>query len=152
VPTPAAPLVAAKDLISELADGPAGTAGRPVVLDVRWRLVPPPKGRKPRRRPDPVGEPDFDAGHVPGASNLPAGSMLDADGQWRSPEELATALRGVVGEAGPVGAYCGSGVSATMLVLAAEIAGVRPPTDPVALYVGSWSNWCAAKRPVETGA
>lgn len=92
------------------------------------------------------------AGHVPGADNLPAGSLLDSEGRWRSADALATVLSGALGEAGSVGAYCGSGVSATMLVLAAEIAGVRPPEDPVALYVGSWSNWCAGRRPVATGA
>jgi thiosulfate/3-mercaptopyruvate sulfurtransferase len=51
------------------------------------------------------------------------------------------------------GAYCGSGVTAAALVLAAELAGVRTPEHPLALYVGSWSNWTAdPSRPVATGA
>jgi thiosulfate/3-mercaptopyruvate sulfurtransferase len=92
------------------------------------------------------------AGHVPGAANLPAASLLDADGRWRAPDELAAALGDVLPEAAaPVGTYCGSGVSATMLVLALERSGLRPPSAPAGLYVGSWSHWCAAKRPVETG-
>jgi thiosulfate/3-mercaptopyruvate sulfurtransferase len=124
------------------ADAAVGIAQDGVLLDARA----PERFRGETEPIDPV------AGHVPGAANLPAGPLIDADGRWRPAEELATALRGVVGEAGPVGAYCGSGVSAAMLVLAAEIAGVRTPDDPVALYVGSWSNWCATKRPVETGA
>ncbi|MEJ2868028.1 sulfurtransferase [Actinomycetospora sp. OC33-EN08] len=301
MPNTQGPLVNAADLVAELADGPAGTGGRPVVLDVRWRLTPPP-AKRARRRPDPVGEPDFDAGHVPGAvfvdvdselagppgpagrhplpdpddlqttlrragigrsdpvvvydgvgagdgmaaarawwvlrwaglgpervrvldggfgawtaaggesstvsggvrtqgdvdvsgggmpvltadsaaavardgtlldaraaerfrgetepidpvaghvpgaTNLPVAGLLADDGRWRPASELAGLLEPVVGTV--TGAYCGSGVSAAMLVLAAEIAGLRPPGDPVGLYVGSWSNWVAGKRPVETG-
>lgn len=93
------------------------------------------------------------AGHVPGAANLPAAGLIDAEGRWRAPTDLADTLGAVLPTAtGPVGAYCGSGVSAAMLVLALERSGLRPPSDPAGLYVGSWSHWCAAKRPVETGA
>lgn len=90
------------------------------------------------------------AGHVPGAANLPAASLLDADGRWRSPDELAQ-LFGDAAVGDTVAAYCGSGVSAAMLVLALERAGVRDPEHPAGLYVGSWSHWTAAKRPIETG-
>ena len=95
------------------------------------------------------------AGHVPGARNVPASTLLGPDGRFRPPGELAELLGPyTAGSAGApaVGAYCGSGVSATMLVLAAELAGLRAPDAPVALYVGSWSHWCATRRPVETGA
>ena len=61
------------------------------------------------------------------------------------------AARGAAG-ATPVAAYCGSGVNAAALVLAAEHAGLRPPEDPVALYPGSWSQWSSdPSRPVATG-
>jgi thiosulfate/3-mercaptopyruvate sulfurtransferase len=52
----------------------------------------------------------------------------------------------------PVGAYCGSGVTATAVVLALELAGVTTPQRPAALYAGSWSHWCIDPlRPVATG-
>ena len=48
----------------------------------------------------------------------------------------------------PVGAYCGSGVTAAHEILALTLAGI-----PAALYVGSWSNWVAdPARPVAAGA
>lgn len=64
---------------------------------------------------------------------------------------------GRVGEGGPsrgapVGAYCGSGVTASAIVLALEYSGLRPPDRPAALYAGSWSQWSAdPRRPVATG-
>jgi len=78
------------------------------------------------------------AGHIPGAINLPAGETVDANGLLRLPEQV-TELDG------PVGAYCGSGVTAAQLVLALTVAGHEP-----ALYVGSWSHWITdPSRPIE---
>jgi thiosulfate/3-mercaptopyruvate sulfurtransferase len=73
------------------------------------------------------------AGHIPGARNVPFAQPL---------AEIAASL----GE-GEVVAYCGSGVSAATLVLAAAAAG----RDDVRLYPGSWSQWCGRGLPVETG-
>jgi len=92
------------------------------------------------------------AGHIPGAVNLPIADLLRADGTYRQVEDLAAALAtaGVTAAAAagaPVVASCGSGVTACQLVLAGELAGI-----PVALYPGSYSQWCALGRPVATGA
>ena len=62
------PVLTAEALADALAATASGEPDREpplVVLDVRWHLRPPPKGR--RRRADPPGLEDFDAGHVPGA-------------------------------------------------------------------------------------
>lgn len=88
------------------------------------------------------------AGHIPGARNVPAASLVGLDGRLLAPDELFE--RFVEAGAGPasrVACYCGSGVTATHLVLAMEAAGLPTP----ALYAGSWSAWCARGGPVETG-
>jgi thiosulfate/3-mercaptopyruvate sulfurtransferase len=129
------------------ADGAAEMGRSGVLLDAR-------AAARYRGETEPI---DPVAGHIPGARNTPSVDLVGPDGRWLSPEELAerfTAV-GVEKEGGPgeVGAYCGSGVTAAALVLAVEQAGLRPPDRPVALYVGSWSNWTAApSRPVATGA
>jgi thiosulfate/3-mercaptopyruvate sulfurtransferase len=93
------------------------------------------------------------AGHVPGARNAPV-AELDVEGRWPAPEALAGRLSALgVAPDTEVGAYCGSGINAAALVLAAEYAGLRPPNQPVTLYAGSWSDWCTdPSRPVATGA
>lgn len=68
----------------------------------------------------------------------------------------ADASAGAVGAAGGgpsrVGAYCGSGVTATSVLLALEVAGVTSADNPGVLYAGSWSHWSADPgRPVATG-
>jgi thiosulfate/3-mercaptopyruvate sulfurtransferase len=92
-------------------------------------------------------------GHIPGAHNAPFALHLGPDGRWRPPAELAEHYRGLgVDEAGPVAAYCGSGVTATSVVLALEYAGLCPPDRPAALYAGSWSQWSAdPARPAAVG-
>ncbi|WP_428961354.1 sulfurtransferase [Micromonospora fluostatini] len=89
------------------------------------------------------------AGHVPGAVNLPLTDLVGADGRYPDAAGLRRRFAGAgVTDARPVGAYCGSGVTAAQAVLALHLAG-RPDA---ALYVGSWSNWVAdPARPVATG-
>ena len=126
------------------ADAAAELARSGVLLDAR-------AAPRYRGETEPV---DPKAGHIPGARNLPATEIAGPDGRALPPADLARrfAQLGATG-ATPIGAYCGSGINATALVLGAEHAGLRPPDDPVALYAGSWSHWSSdPSRPVATGA
>ncbi len=90
------------------------------------------------------------AGHIPGALNVPAASLLRADGTFLPVAELRArfAQAGVDG-ARPVAAYCGSGVQASHLALAIGAAGFGGQTP---VYIGSWSDWITdGSRPVEAG-
>jgi thiosulfate/3-mercaptopyruvate sulfurtransferase len=141
------------------ADGAAALARHGVLLDAR-------AGARYRGETEPV---DARPGHVPGARNTPATEHLGPDGRWRPPEALARHYGALGVQPGPadgpegadpadgpapgVGAYCGSGVNATAVVLALEYTGLRAPGRPAALYPGSWSQWSAdPARPVATGA
>ncbi|MGZ3147480.1 sulfurtransferase [Lentzea chajnantorensis] len=128
------------------ADGAAALARDGVLLDAR-------APQRYRGETEPV---DPKAGHVPGALNAPSAGHVGADGRWLGAEELAERFAGIgvpaeAGGAVAVGAYCGSGVTASSVVLALEVAGITSAEEPAALYAGSWSNWCALDREVATG-
>jgi len=91
---------------------------------------------------------DAAAGHIPGAKNLPFTALLGPDGTFLPDDDLDRLLseRGV-GADEPVGAYCGSGISATVIVAALAAVG-----RPAALFPGSWSEWSSdPSRPVAHG-
>lgn len=92
------------------------------------------------------------AGHIPGALNAPT-SGHTAGGRWLPATALADRFAALgVGPDRPVAAYCGSGVTASSVVLALEAAGVTSPDNPAALYPGSWSEWSNdPDRPAATG-
>lgn len=91
---------------------------------------------------------DAVAGHVPGAVNLPFAALAPA-GRYGSPEELRGALEAAGADPDrELVAYCGSGVSACTLLLAAEAAGLSGGR----LYAGSWSEWAGRGLPVGRGA
>lgn len=119
------------------ADGAAGLAADGALVDAR-------AAARYRGEVEPI---DPVAGHVPGAVNLPFTDLLTADGRFRPPAEIADAFAAVGVQPGTIAAAsCGSGVTACHLVLAAAVAGLE-----LALYPGSWSQWCALGRPVATG-
>jgi len=80
------------------------------------------------------------AGHIPGALNRPFNTNLNAQGFFKSADELRTEFAALLGnaKAETVVHHCGSGVSAVPNVLAMEVAGL----GRTALYAGSWSEWC----------
>lgn len=85
------------------------------------------------------------AGHIPGAVNLPFAELAPG-GRFLAPEELRARFEAVGGAPGrELVAYCGSGVSACVLLLAAEVAGL----DSARLYPGSWSEWSGRGLAVE---
>lgn len=87
-------------------------------------------------------------GHIPGARSAPFAANL-ADGALKPIDELTAHYEslGIDGDT-PVIAYCGSGVSACVDLLALRLIGV----EDTSLYVGSWSEWGAdTDRPLETG-
>lgn len=103
--------------------------------------------RAPQRFRGEVEPVDSIAGHIPGARNLPSTSMLGPGGEFL-PD---TRLMAVFAEAGispdsAVGAYCGSGVTASVVLAALRAVGVN-----AALFPGSWSQWSSEHRPVATG-
>jgi thiosulfate/3-mercaptopyruvate sulfurtransferase len=105
------------------ADELASRLGELVVLDARvperWRGEPNPIDRVP--------------GRIPGALNVP----------WNSPSN--TSLLGQL-PSGEVVAYCGSGVTACVLVHRLALAG-----RDAKLYPGSWSEWEQRDLAVERG-
>ena len=101
--------------------------------------------RAPERFRGDVEPIDPVAGHIPGARNVPSTGLLADDGSFLSEADLMRQFSGVEGS--DAGVYCGSGVTASVVVAALATVGID-----AALYPGSWSEWCSdPTRPVETG-
>ena len=119
-------------------DGAAVLARGGVLLDAR-------AGERYRGEVEHV---DPVAGHIPGAVSAPTAENVNPDGTFKPAADLAARFQALGATADrPVGAYCGSGVTAAHEVLALTVAGI-----PAALYIGSWSNWITdPTRPIATG-
>ncbi|MGW7100492.1 sulfurtransferase [Streptomyces sp. NPDC054838] len=98
----------------------------------------------------PEPRPGLRGGHMPGAASLPFAELKTSDGLMRPPGELREAFRAVAGDRERLYFSCGSGVTACVLALGAELAGYRES----AVYDGSWSEWGlpgrSQDRPVVT--
>ncbi|MET9663359.1 sulfurtransferase [Streptomyces sp. NPDC006510] len=126
--------VGSEEVAAALADPAA------VVLDARSRDRFAGAAAEPR--------PGLRAGHMPGAVNLPFGE-IQRDGRMRPADELRAVFAALAPERGRLVLSCGSGVTACVLALGAELAGYRGQ----AVYDGSWSEWgLPSERPVVTGA
>ena len=142
-PVPGDVVVRAGSLPVLDAAGAAALARSGILLDAR----------APERYRGEVEPVDPVAGHVPGALNAPTADNVDADGRFRAPGVLrerfaALGAGSPAGDAGAVGVYCGSGVTAAHTLLALDLAGI-----PAVLYPGSWSEWVSdPERPVALGA
>ncbi|MFD3697495.1 sulfurtransferase [Streptomyces sp. NPDC058646] len=127
-------LVGSATVTAALADPAAA------VLDARTR------GRFAGIAPEP--RPGLRGGHMPGAVNLPFGELQGPDGRMRPPAELREAFGAVAGDRRRLYFSCGSGVTACVLALGADLAGYRD----LAVYDGSWSEWgMPSDLPVTTG-
>ncbi|MFF1449256.1 sulfurtransferase [Streptomyces sp. NPDC058274] len=120
------------------ADGAAELAASGLLLDAR-------AAERYRGEVEPV---DPRAGHIPGAVSAPTGENLAADGTFLPPDVLRKRFEGKgASEAGRIGVYCGSGVTAAHQIAALALAGYE-----AVLFPGSWSAWSAdPARPAATG-
>jgi thiosulfate/3-mercaptopyruvate sulfurtransferase len=101
--------------------------------------------RAPERFRGDVEPIDPVAGHIPGARNVESTALLADDGTFLRDDDLAR-LFDTVG-ASTTGVYCGSGVTASVVVAALAAGGVD-----AALFPGSWSEWSSdPARPVARG-
>jgi thiosulfate/3-mercaptopyruvate sulfurtransferase len=88
---------------------------------------------------------DSKAGHIPGAHSVPWRSNLDAEWHFLPADQLQRNYAAAKGR--EVIAYCGSGISAAVDLLALELAGIGGGK----LYEGSWSDWSRHDLPIATG-
>jgi thiosulfate/3-mercaptopyruvate sulfurtransferase len=106
--------------------------------------------RAPERFRGEVEPLDKQAGHIPGASNRLFKDNLQADGRFKSAEQLRAEFAPLIAPHKPhhVVHQCGSGVTACHNLLAMAHAGLGHGQ----LYAGSWSEWSAdPARPIAKG-
>jgi thiosulfate/3-mercaptopyruvate sulfurtransferase len=130
------------DLVRDLADMRSVVgSGRSVVLDAR------PAPRFAGAAPEPRA--GLRSGHMPGAVNVPASSLLAPDGRMKSRAELEALFAdvGVTGKTRVV-CTCGSGITAAVIALALA----RTGRWDAPIYDGAWAEWGGLDdTPIATG-
>lgn len=119
-----------------------GVSGGPQIVDARAAA------RFQGTAPEP--RPGLRSGHIPGARSLPFGDLVDTETRTMlAPAAILDRFRASgVDPTRPIVTSCGSGVTACVLSLALERAGIAD----VPVYDGSWAEWGAADGPaIETG-
>ncbi|HEX8856728.1 MAG TPA: sulfurtransferase [Thermoleophilaceae bacterium] len=139
------PLTAGTEVIApgdfEPSPGPDGDTAEAVEIERRLgdgslALVDARAAERFRGENEPI---DPVAGHIPGARNVPFAELAPG-GAMPAPDEIHARLP----DSSELVAYCGSGVTACVLVLAADVAGRR-----ARLYPGSWSEWSSRGLPAD---
>ena len=118
-------------LVRDFQQVKAALAAHTTVADAR------PAGRFAGRDPEP--RPGLPSGHMPGAANVPALGLV-ADGKLKPVAELKTMFEAAgIDVKKPVITTCGSGVTASTLMLALKLAGA----EDVSVYDGAWAEYGA---------
>jgi len=119
------------ELVKDFAQVKATIAAHGQIADAR------PGGRFAGRDPEP--RPGLVSGHMPGAMSVPSSDLV-ADGRMKPVSELQPLFdKAGVDLTRPIVTSCGSGVTASMLMLALKLAGAKD----VAVYDGAWAEWGA---------
>jgi thiosulfate/3-mercaptopyruvate sulfurtransferase len=100
------------------------------------------------RGEEPEARPGVRPGHMPGAFNVHYSTLLNDDGTLKK----GLALREAFTQSGidldhPIITSCGSGVTASILMLGLTELGKKDAT----LYDGAWAEWGASDQAVATG-
>uniref|UniRef100_UPI000BA9F92B Sulfurtransferase n=2 Tax=Mus musculus TaxID=10090 RepID=UPI000BA9F92B len=86
----------------------------------------------------------IEPGHIPGSVNIPFTEFLTNEGLEKSPEEIKRLFKEKkVDLSKPLVATCGSGVTASHVVLGAFLSG----KSDVPVYDGSWVEWYMRAQP-----
>lgn len=75
-------------------------------------------------------------GHIPNAENLPFLNLIE-NGALKPVSELKLIFERLVPAGNRIVCSCGSGITACVIALAADVAGY----DDISVYDGSWSEW-----------